>query len=147
MAWGVLDIMTIIWYVGWNVSQNHMPFVYDIKHEFLNAAPQMGLGTAICLSVFMFASYMTLVASGVLLYRHRKAGVVLACIQSPLRLLTIIPPSVFFLLWPLGYILSKPSAVIGFSLTLFLELVKLSSLIFWWILSNRSEQTASQISS
>lgn len=138
ILWGVLDVMTILWYMGWSVSKNQMPFVYDIKHQFLNAAPQIGMGTAISLSIIVFAAYMSLAISGYFLFRLKKAGVVIACIQSPLRVITIIPPSVFFLLWPLSTIFDSPSAVIGFSLTLVVELIKISSMIAWWVLLNRA---------
>lgn len=136
--WGILDVMAILWYMGWSVSKNQMPFVYDIKHQFLNAAPQIGMGTAISLSIIVFAAYMSLAISGYFLFRLKKAGVVIACIQSPLRVITIIPPSVFFLLWPLSTIFDSPSAVIGFSLTLVVELIKISSMITWWVLLNRA---------
>lgn len=136
-TWGVLDIMTILWYMGWSVSKNQMPFVYDIKHQFLDAAPQIGMATAVSLSLVVFAAFMSLIASGILLIRRRKAGVVIAFIQTPVRLLTVIPPSIFFLLWPLGSLLDSPSAAIGFSLTLLVELVKLSSMIAWWLRTAR----------
>jgi hypothetical protein len=136
--WGVLDVMAILWYMGWSISKNQMPFVYDIKHQFLNAAPQIGMDTAISLSIIVFAAYMSLAISGYFLFRLKKAGVVIACIQSPLRVITIIPPSVFFLLWPLSMIFDSPSAAIGFSLTLLVEMVKISSMISWWVMSNRA---------
>lgn len=138
--WGVLDVMTILWYMGWSISKNQMPFVYDIKRQFLSAVPQISMATAISLSVFVFAAYMSLIASGWMLFRLKKIGVIIACIQSPLRLLTIIPPSIFFLLWPLGTIFKNPSGMIGFSLTLLVELVKISSMVAWWILLKRARK-------
>lgn len=140
--WGVLDVMTILWYMGWSISKNQMPFVYDIKHQFLSAVPQISMTTAISLSVFVFAAYMSLIASGWMLFRLKKAGVIMACIQSPLRLLTIIPPSIFFLLWPLGTIFKSPSGMIGFSLTLLVEFVKISSMVAWWILLKRARNVS-----
>ncbi len=135
--WGVFDIMTILWYMGWSISKNQMPFVYDIKHQFLDAAPQIGMTTAVSLSLVVFAAFMSLVASGILLIRLKKAGIVIAIVQAPVRLLTVIPPSIFFLLWPLGYILDNPGASVGFSLTLLVELVKLSYMISWWLRTAR----------
>lgn len=139
-VWGVLDGLAVLWYVGWSISKNQMPFVYDIKTQFLDAAPQIGMGTAIGLSVFVFTAYMSLLVSGHLLFRLRKSGVIIACIQSPLRAITVIPPSVFFLLWPLGYFVDNPGFAIGFSLVVLVELIKIGSMISWWILSVRDER-------
>jgi hypothetical protein len=136
--WGVLDGLAIVWYIGWSISKNQMPFVYDIKHQFIDAAPQIGMGTAIGLSVFVFSAYMSLLVSGHFLFRLKKAGVVIAMIQSPLRAITVIPPSIFFLLWPLGYFFENPNAIIGFSLTVLVELIKIGSMIAWWLLSKRA---------
>jgi hypothetical protein len=140
-TWGVLDLMSIMWYMGFSISRNHMPFVYDIKHQLLSAAPEIGMGKAVVLSLAAFAAYASLFVSGLLLYKLKKAGAVIAFIQCPLRLVTIIPPSVFFLLYPLGFFFTSPNAVVGFSLTLLVELLKITSLIFWWIKTGKSGES------
>lgn len=131
--WGIMDGLAFLWYIGWNIYKNRMPFVYDIKTNFLEAAPQMGICVAVALSVFVFLSYMSLSVSGHLLFRVRKSGMVIAFIQVPLRILTIIPPSVFFILWPLGYFIEAPRPVLGFSVVATVELIKILSIIYWWL--------------
>lgn len=140
--WGVLDVMTILWYMGWSISKNQMPFVYDIKDQFLSAVPQISMARAISFSLLFFLSFMSLILSGYLLIRLKRLGVVIALVQSYLRFIAFIPPTALFILWPISLIIGNPSAIVGYmltTLTILVELLKISSLITWWMLLKRSK--------
>lgn len=140
ILWGVLDVMTILWYLGWNISKNQMPFVYDIKHQFLNAVPQISMAKAVSYSLLFFLSFMSLIVTGYLLIRLKKVGVVIACVQTSARF-TFVPPTAMFLLWPISFFIDNPSVTVGYMLailTIAVELIKISSMIVWWVLLNRA---------
>lgn len=142
ILWGVLDVMTILWYMGWSVSKNQMPFVYDIKHQFLSAVPQISMAKAVSFSLLFFLSFMSLIVTGYLLIKLKKVGVVFACVQTSARF-TFIPPTAMFLLWPISFFIANPGVTVGYmlaALTIAVELIKILSMIAWWVLLNRASK-------
>jgi hypothetical protein len=75
--------------------------------------------------------YASLILSGVYLVKKKKLGAILSYIQTPFRLLFIIPPSIFFILWPLGYFSDKPQIVLGVVLVLLSEILKVFTVASW----------------
>ena len=55
--------------------------------------------------------YLSLLFSGYLLIKRNKFGAVLSYFQCPFRLLTFIPISLFFLTWPVKYVIGVPSKI------------------------------------
>jgi hypothetical protein len=69
------------------------------------------------------------------LLKRNKIGAILSYIQTPFRLLAIIPPSIFFIVWPLKYIFDNPETIAAIitavTLMLLSEIFKLTSVIIW----------------
>ena len=134
IVWGVFDVLTIAWYLGWSIVHKRIPFVYDIR-ELIVSTTSLGIVWMIVLSVFGLVIYLSLAASGYLLITHKKAGAIIAHIQTPFRLLMIIPPSIFFILWPLSFVTESYHIVLGYSLIIPIETMKTTSLIMWQVKS------------
>ena len=129
--WGVLDVLSVLWYVAWNLAMKRIPFVDELRPLFENASG-LGFIWAVVLTVLVLVLYGSILFSGHLLIKRRKAGVIVACVQSPFRLVMIIPPSVFFILWPLSYLPTALPMAVGYGLILVVEIVKIVPLVLWW---------------
>jgi hypothetical protein len=73
--------------------------------------------------------------SGIFLIRQKRIGAIISYIQTPFRMLAIIPPSIFFATWPLKYIIINPRAIVSIcifvSLVLLSEALKTVSVVMW----------------
>ena len=109
--WGILDIAVFAWYIAMQLFHRHIPFYYDIT-TYIQMDRNFGtplwslwnIGSIV--SLFLFIS---LLFSGFYLIKHKRLGAILSYIQTPFRLLTFIPPSIFFITWPLKYIFDSES--------------------------------------
>jgi hypothetical protein len=145
--WGILDLASLGWYMGWRIIHGQIPFYHDmsksIQFNTMFGTPSWSIITV--LSLFL---YLSLLFSGIYLIKHNKVGAILSYIQSPFRLLMLIPPSIFFIVWPLKYIFNSESlrtAILNHSpysmevvayiavtgLVLLSEILKLYSVINW----------------
>jgi hypothetical protein len=145
--WGILDLACLGWYVGWRIIHGQIPFYHDISRSMeLNTI--FGSPSWSIITVFSIVLYLSLLISGTYLLKHNRIGAILCYIQTPFRLLMLIPPSIFFIVWPLKYIFnleSIRSAVLKHSpysldivafiavtvLMLLSEILKLYSVISW----------------
>ena len=131
--WGILDIAYFAWYLIWRLIHGQIPFYFDISKSIASNTP-LGI-SALSLTIFSLILYISLIFSGIYLIKHNKIGALLSYIQTPFRLLTLIPPSIFFITWPLKYIFGNPqavSAIITFVVLLLVsEILKLYSVITW----------------
>jgi hypothetical protein len=106
--WGILDLTCLGWYVGWRIIHGQIPFYHDISRSMeLNAV--FGSPSWSIITVFSLVLYLSLLLSGIFLIKHNRIGAILCYIQAPFRLLMLIPPSIFFLTWPLKYIFNSES--------------------------------------
>lgn len=128
--WGIFDFAAISWYMGWNIYYGQFPLINDIEKIFDTSA-SFGLPYLSVFSYIAILIYASLILSGVYLVRNNKIGAIVCYIQTPFRLLAIIPPSIFFILWPLGYISNKPRIVLCIVLVLLSEIIKVSSVAAW----------------
>lgn len=145
--WGLFDLFTFGKYLVLQIFHGQIPFYHDIlKSIELNTT--FGMPSLSLVTIFSVFLYISLLFSGYFLIKGNKIGAILSYLQAPLRLLTLIPPSIFFITWPLKYffdsdsITKKMSALIFDSetitalivvtiLLLLSESLKLYSVIKW----------------
>ncbi|MBM9616886.1 hypothetical protein JWJ90_21725 [Desulfobulbus rhabdoformis] len=141
--WGILDLAAIGWYVGFNLVKGEIPFYSDIvtaKSTSISFGAPMPM---IIASISLFL-YLTLLFSGIFLFKGVKYGALLSYFQCPFRLLALMPISLFFLTWPVKYIFGEPlqvgdsvqsfiqAPIIAFlSLRLLSEILKTTTVIRW----------------
>lgn len=128
--WGVLDLLAIAWYVGWNIYYKRFPIFHDVK-MIVDNATSFGVPALKYLFIFGILIYLSLIISGVYLIKLNKKGAIISYCQTPFRLLMVIPPSVFFILWPIKYIVDPPQIVAGICLVLLSEIFKMSCVVSW----------------
>jgi hypothetical protein len=100
------------------------------------------------ITIFACMLYISLLFSGYYLIKGNKIGAILSYIQTPFRIITFIPPSIFFITWPLKYFFNSEAisanvanfvfdaeaiAAIATFVTLMLlsETLKLYSIVTW----------------
>jgi hypothetical protein len=132
--WGVFDLCSIGWFLGWRLLDGHIPIYYDISRS-IKSITSFGIPPFSIITLFSLALYLSLIVSGIYLIKHNEIGAILSYIQTPFRLLTLIPPSIFFILWPLQYIFENPKAISAIItlvvLMLLSEFLKLTSVVMW----------------
>jgi len=132
--WGVFDLCSFGWYLGWKLFHGQIPIYYDIAKS-IKSTTSFGIPSLSTITFFSLILYLSLILSGVYLIKHHKAGAILSYIQTPFRLLGLVPPSIFFIIWPLKYIFENPKAIFAIItfvvLMLLSESLKLSSVIIW----------------
>lgn len=132
--WGILDFCSIGWYLLWRILHGQMPFYADITAS-VDTARSFEHPSPIIITIISLLLNLTLIYSGCLLYYQKPIAAIVVYIQTPFRLITLIPPSVFFITWPLKYIFNNPkaiSAIITFvTLILLSESLKTYSIFVW----------------
>ena len=128
--WGIFDFAAIAWYMGWNIYYGKFPLINDIE-KIADTSASFGLPYLSIFSYLAILVYASLILSGVYWVKKKKLGAILSYIQTPFRLLFIIPPSIFFILWPLGYFSDKPQIVLGLVLVLLSEILKVFTVASW----------------
>jgi len=130
VLWGVLDLVAIAYYIGRNIYYKRLPVIYDVQ-KIIENTTSFGLPE---LKYLVFASlllYLSPLISGIYLIKLKKAGAIVNYIQIPFRLVMIIPPSLFFILWPLKYMFDSPPVILGIALVIFSETLKNAYVIRW----------------
>jgi len=135
--WGICDLGYILWYLSWNVYNSRIPFYSDFIGT-IGLESSLPFKISIWIGVVTFILQVSMLLSGFYLLMHNKIGAILSYIQTPFRLLYFIPPSLFFILWPLGYIFNTELFYIGFSLVIITELLKMLTVISWHININKT---------
>ncbi len=111
-----------------------IPFYADITAS-VNTARSFDHPLPIVITIISLLLNLTLIYSGYLLYCQKPIAAKVANIQTPFRLITLIPPSVFFIIWPLKYIFDNPraiSAIITYIILILLsESLKTYSVFVW----------------
>ncbi|MCP4373400.1 MAG: hypothetical protein GY797_35665 [Deltaproteobacteria bacterium] len=131
IIWGILDLLTIAWYVGISIKRGHFPIIHDISQGSINIKT-FGFPNLTFLSYIAVLFYMSPLLSGPLLIFQKRIGLIIVYVQTPFRLIMIIPPSIFFILWPLNDSLSQSTVLwLGFILVFISESIKISTLIVW----------------
>jgi hypothetical protein len=138
--WGLCDICSIGWFIGWRIVHAQIPFYYDINKS-IQTNTLVGAPSLVLVAIFSQILHVSLIFSGVYLIKRRKAGAILSYIQTPFRFFLLIPPSIFFITWPLKYFFPNPGTITAFGtlafLLLFSETLKLWSIIRWRKLSGK----------
>jgi hypothetical protein len=131
---GILDLFTLAWYFGWRLIHGQIPFYQDFS-EAIQTITSFGIPSLSITTIISLFLYLSLALSGIFLIRHKKIGAVISYIQTPFRIFSLIPPSIFLIKWPLKYIFDNPKAVsafITFAILLLLsEAFKAYSVITW----------------
>lgn len=132
--WGILDLCAIGWYVLWRIFHQQMPIFFDVKKS-IETAKSFEHFITIVITVLSLILYLSLIPSGILLLKKNKFAAIIAYIQTPFRIITLIPPSVFFITWPLKHIFGDPKAILAIITFLILvmlsELLKIGSVLKW----------------
>lgn len=129
--WGILDLLSVGWYAGMNIYKGQIPLVHDILSGRHNIE-SFGLPNFSFLIYIAAILYVSPIFSGILLILKKKSGLMLSYIQTPFRLILIIPPSIFFILWPIDSSIEKPMVLgLGFALIILSETIKVSTLMLW----------------
>jgi len=139
--WGICDLASIGWFIGRGFLNKQIPFYH---HIILANETSISFGSSLPLIVtyISLVLYASLIFSGFLLITHHKYGAILSYIQCPFRISTLIPPSLFFITWPVKYIfdlpsssleptINNPAVILIASLILLCESLKLTTVIFW----------------
>lgn len=135
--WGLCDLGSLAWYIGWRIFQGQIPFYYDYLQAFLTMRA-MGDALPLVGCILSIILYLSFAFSGVLFLRKKILGAILSYLQTPFRLLILIPPSLFFIHWPWKYLLDKPTFAFGVFLLLASELFKIATVVIWHRRQKRS---------
>ena len=130
--WGLLDLCSLAWYLVLRLAQGKIPFLYDLART-INVAGSFESSIPMILATISCVLYLSLAVSGILLVTQRRSGTVLGFIQIPFRLLMFIPPSLFFITWPLKYAPGRTTfGIVMFIILVFCsEALKTISLVTW----------------
>ncbi len=132
--WGVLDLAALGWYLIPQVFQGKMPF-YDDMLTSIQGSMNYGLPYLSIITAISLLLILSLAFSGFYLIRHNKIGLTLGFIQTPFRIVFLMPPSIFFIIWPLKYLVDGPKTLLTIALAVILvllsETLKLYSLFQW----------------
>lgn len=134
IIWSILDFCSIGWYVVWKIAHWQVPFYTDMIIS-INNAQSFGHPMPIVISSLSLLMYPTLIISGYLLYMQKPVASKIVYLQTPLRLITLIPPSVFFITWPVKHLFDNAKAITAIMafviLILLSESLKTCSVFFW----------------
>jgi hypothetical protein len=133
-VWGILDLCSVGWYVGWRLFDSQIPF-YDDFTKAIDSATSFGIPLLSIIPIFSLLLHASLLLSGYYLIQGQRPGAILAYVQTPFRIFLLMPPSIFFAIWPLRYLFKNPQSFLAIS-TLFLvvsisEALKLYCVIRW----------------
>jgi hypothetical protein len=133
-VWGLFDIITIGWRTGVDIYCGEIPFLYGIRKYWETNTSIYGSHPPLDILVIPYAwaaCYLSLIVSGIFFLKRHRFAAILSYTQTPFRLILFIPPSIFFILWPLKYIFAKPSIFLGIGLVILSEALKLYSVVRW----------------
>ena len=132
--WGILDFCSIGWYFLWKLFHGQVPFYGDIVAS-INTARAIEHPLPMILTGVSLSLYLTLIYSGYILCIRKPYASKVSYLQAPFRLLLLIPPSLFFITWPLKYLFESPRAFFPIMtcviLLLISESLKICTLILW----------------
>lgn len=135
VIWGICDICSIGWYLGWRIFHAQIPFYYEIMKSIETNKSFSDSSSVPPETIVSLLLYVSLAFSGIYLIKLSKVGAILTYLQTPFRLFIFIPPSIFFINWPLRYFFGDPGTIWAMSTSLFLillsESLKLWSIIRW----------------
>lgn len=128
--WGVCDLGSLAWYIGWRVYAFQIPFVHDIT-QAVQVMHAVGSPLPVVLCSISSILYLSLIYSGIFLFRYRVPGAIISYVQTPFRLAVLFPPSLFFILWPLKYFFAAPPFALSAGLVIVNEVLKVSTVVLW----------------
>jgi hypothetical protein len=134
VAWGILDLSSIGWYILWVVVHGKSPFYPDLVTS-INTARSFEHPLPVLLTIISSLLYLTLIPSGYLLYKQKPVASKVVYFQTLFRLAAFMPPSIFFITWPLKLIFEESRGVYAIitliSLILLSEALKTYSVYHW----------------
>ena len=132
--WGILDFCSLGWFFLWRIFHGQVPFYSDITTS-IDTARSFGHPLPIIITIISLLLNLTLIYSGYLLYMQKLNASKVTYFQTPFRLITLIPPSVFFITWPLKYLIENPRALSAIMtlviLMLLSEGLKICTVFLW----------------
>ena len=130
--WGVLDILSLLIYGITNIVKGKVPIINDLQ-MIIDNSNSFGLAAIKLLIPVAIILYVSLAFSGYYLIKRKKIGAIISYCQTPFRLVTIIPPSIFVLFWLMGFIKleMRQMIILTISVLLITEVFKVFSLYKW----------------
>jgi hypothetical protein len=102
IAWGALDLLSLVGYSAKCIIDNNIPIINDL-HLISENLDSFGLVSLKYIApVVVGVLYLSLGISGYFLIKRQKIGVIIAYFQTPFRLVAIMPPSISIFLWFIG---------------------------------------------
>ena len=124
-------MLSMAWNIGCSIYRGEIPVVHDIAQATITYK-MFDFPVSKLLAHLTILIYISPIISGTLLIAKKKAGLIISYIQTPFRLILVIPPSIFFILWPLPFTISQKAVLwLGVILILISESIKISTLIIW----------------
>jgi len=133
IIWGCLDIISLITYGSKSIIEKKVPFVNDLYRVFGNFNSFGETSLLYIVPIILLILYLSLGASGYFLVKRKYAGVILGYIQTPFRLLLVLPPSISIVIWLTGLVHFEPRNTIVISMVIIIssEILKVFSLYKW----------------
>ena len=94
--WGMIDLFYVFWLVASDLKAQNIPFYSDFIFD-IKAAESFGSIYSLPLVYVTHLLILSVIFSGILLLLNNRIGVYISLIQSPFRLLLVMPPTFFFL--------------------------------------------------
>jgi hypothetical protein len=102
IVWGSLDILSLVSYSVKCIIDNNIPIINDLNLISKNLDSFGLISLKYIAPVVVGVLYISLGISGYFLIKRQKVGIILAYVQTPFRLIAIMPPSISIFLWCLG---------------------------------------------
>jgi len=127
ILWGTLDILSLIGYGAKCIIEDKIPIINDLYLIAENLESFGMLSLKYIAPVLIGILYLSLSITGYFLIKRQKIGIIVSYLQTPFRLLAIMPPSISILLWFIGT--SNKPKILTISLIVIVETFKVYSLI------------------
>lgn len=127
LFWGIMDALYLAHYLWANITRQRLPFISDVLDFTHHYAEQGGGIWLVVIFILSMITTLSLVLSAILLLMGRTKVFGLIVLQTPLRLLLVIP-SITFLPW-LFATFSHRGIAVAISLLILSEVIKVGSFI------------------
>jgi hypothetical protein len=102
IIWGSLDLLSLVGYSVKCIIDNNIPIFNDLQLISENLDSFGLISLKYIAPVVVGLLYISLGISGYFLIKREKIGVIIAYVQTPFRLIAIMPPSISIFLWFIG---------------------------------------------
>ena len=133
IIWGLLDFGILASYFLNHLRHGTIPFYSDMQ-SLIDTVASFGSIFPAVVTGFSFLLWLTLPYSGYLLCKQKPFASKVVYAQTPFRLTTLLPPSIFFIGAGLKHLFdgfSLVASIFMFSIVLFSESLKVFTVYKW----------------